>query len=168
MELDRIDEPNCARLSPQGRTLAVTKYVDNAAQSRVEWTYESSHEWGGRGQPILDSARVRSMPGATLRFGCVRSKLDAALNAILSGRSGTPLSAGLTGGFVDLRPLSAAAAAEIGKTLDLLGVNFAFENIAGIEIAKPFGAVRAEWKLMRQIKSALDPQGVLNTGRWNW
>jgi glycolate oxidase FAD binding subunit len=165
-ELDRIESELRAALP--GRTLAASKYSENAEQTRVDWTYALSHEWGGRGQPILDSARVRSMPGATLRFGCVRSKLEAALNAILSGRSGTPMSVGLTGGFVDLRPLSGAAAAEIGKTLDALGVNFAFENVAGIDVAKPYGTARPEWKIMRQIKSALDPQGVLNAGRWNW
>jgi glycolate oxidase FAD binding subunit len=166
VELDRIETELRAALP--GRTLAASQYPENAEQTRVEWTCERSQEWGGRAQPILDSARVRSMPGATVRFGCVRSKLDAALNAILSGRSGTPLSVGLTGGFVDLRPLSAAAAAEIGKALELLGVNFAFENVAGIEIARPFGTPRAEWQLMRRIKAALDPQGVLNAGRWNW
>ena len=166
VELDRIESE--IRKALPGRTLAASKFTDDGNQSRTDWTYAFSQEWGARGQPVLDSARVRSMPGATLRFGCVRSRLEAALRAVLKAAPGAPFSVGLTGGFVDLRPLSAAAAAEIGSTLAAQGVNLAFENIAGIHIAQPYGPPRAEWKIMRQIKTALDPNNILNPGRWNW
>lgn len=120
------------------------------------------------GLGIAAFGRHREAPivsGATLRFGCVSTKLDAALHAIEKYLSGF-WSLGVTDAIVDINSLSEAEAARICSEFEKLGVNFAFENVKGAKIQNRWGLPRPEWALMRQIKASLDPKGIMNPGRF--
>jgi hypothetical protein len=77
-----------------------------------------------------------------------------------------PLAMGLGSGVAVLPGLSGADAEQLARKLATLGVNLRFENIRGFQMSEPFGPPRPEWALMKQIKAALDPQGILNPGRF--
>jgi glycolate oxidase FAD binding subunit len=103
-------------------------------------------------------------PGARLRIGCVPSKLDAVLEIL--PHADAPCSLSLNGGTVDLSPLTGAEAERIAGALEKIGVHFSWEYVAGLTLDARWGAPRREWALMRQLKRALDPQGILNPGRY--
>ena len=127
--------------------------------------YTQSQTWGDSEINILKSARERSAPGATLRFGCAASKLNTALD-ILSPRQNSPYSVGLNGGLIDISPLDGAEAARIAGEFEKHSINFAFENVVGLKIPNRWGTPRAERALMAGIKSALDPHNIMNAGRF--
>ena len=102
---------------------------------------------------------------ALVRFWCVPSRLGQTLELLLSGLSenGAWLT-GITGGACVLR-LAPARTKELTEGLTRLGVNFRFDDAQGFSIEAPFGPPRPEAALMKRIKTALDPQGILNPGR---
>jgi len=61
---------------------------------------------------------------------------------------------------------SPETAATLAAILAKSGFNYRFENAQGLHISEPFGPARPEWPLMKQIRSALDPHGILNPGRF--
>ena len=61
---------------------------------------------------------------------------------------------------------SPETAATLAAILAKSGFNYRFENAIGLNVAEPFGPPRPEWALMKQIRHALDPHGILNPGRF--
>ena len=61
---------------------------------------------------------------------------------------------------------SPETAATLAAILAKSGFNYRFENAQGLHVAEPFGPARPEWSLMKQIRHALDPHGILNPGRF--
>ncbi|MCY3024334.1 MAG: FAD-binding oxidoreductase [Planctomycetota bacterium] len=98
-----------------------------------------------------------------LRFWCSSALLEPVLELICVAQG--RLDFGMNSGAAAF-PLSAEQAAKISATLVKLGANFRWENVQGLKIAEPFGPPRPEWALMRQIKAALDPQNIMNPGRF--
>ena len=132
------------------------------------FAYTQSQTWGDSEINILKSARERKTNGATLRFGCAASKLNAALD-ILSTRQNSPYSLGMNGGLIELVPLDETEAARISAEFEKHSINFAYENVVGLKLPNPnwrWGKPRAERALMAGIKSALDPHNIMNAGRF--
>jgi len=102
--------------------------------------------------------------GATLRFWCVSSKLSALLDAI-DPLNPAHLETGVNGGSARLA-INADTAKSLAEKLTAMGVNFRWDDISGVQIAEPFGPARPEWALMKKIRAALDPDGIMNTGRF--
>lgn len=167
-ELQRIDSELRAAV-PAGKFAATSFDAADPSNQGVtlqDFAYKQSLAWGDYQQSILKRAReTRNGAGATLRFGCVASKLDAVLEALARHQT-SAWSVGLNGGAIELDGLDEAETARISGTLEKLGVNFAFENVTGVNIANRWGKPRAEWTIMKQLKSALDPQGIFNPGRF--
>ena len=98
---------------------------------------------------------------ATVRFWCVRSVLPTVL-----GMSKRPMSAVLTPGGGSFSIGESEDVKALEASLQQAGVNYRFEDVRGLKIDQPFGPPRPEWALMKQIRAALDPQGVMNSGRF--
>jgi len=62
--------------------------------------------------------------------------------------------------------INADTAKSLAEKLTAMGVNFRWDDISGVQIAEPFGPARPEWALMKKIRAALDPDGIMNTGRF--
>lgn len=59
-----------------------------------------------------------------------------------------------------------AALSTFCAKLHAAGIHYRVENAGAAEVKEPFGPPRAEWALMKRIKAALDPQGIMNRGRF--
>ena len=138
-----------------------SEFKDTDPERAVMSAADSSWSKGMRAYRRLEAAPLTK--GATLRFGCTSSKLGAALQFI---KHSSYWSVGMTDGIADLDPLTDSDAARIAAEFEKLGVNFSFENIVGVNIPNRWGTPRPEWAIMKQIKAALDPAGIMNPGRF--
>jgi FAD/FMN-containing dehydrogenase len=109
---------------------------------------------------------TQKLPGgpvnsALVRFWCVRSVLPAVL--AMAKRPVVPL---LTPGGGTFSIGESENIGALQASLQKAGVNYRFEDVRGLKIEQPFGPPRPEWPLMKQIRTALDPQGIMNPGRF--
>lgn len=104
--------------------------------------------------------------GGLVRFWCLAKQMQDVLSLLDGGRA-LSISAGLNSGVVR-RVLTPEFVKQVSAALAGMNVNYRFENAigAGPAIDAPFGPPRPEWALMKRIKTALDPQGILNAGRF--
>ena len=140
--------------------------IRTAADLYLNADFNANHEH----PQSLDGRQLQQVPrepifNAELRFGCVSSKLPIALSVLNSASIDTQFIS-LNGGTVLFAPLTDSDAARIAADFEKLGVNFAFENVVGVNIPNRWGTPRPEWAIMRQLKSALDPAGIMNPGRF--
>lgn len=140
-ELDRIHAEISASSAPQ---------LPQRATVSTAWT-------------AATPAPAPTANGATLRFWCRATSLDAVLPAL------APHAASLEfhtqGGHATLH-CSSQQANDIAAKLTAAGANLRFENLHGIDVAQRFGPPRADWPLMKQIHTALDPKSIMNPGRF--
>ncbi len=143
--------------STSSKTDVEERRSNGASVADISWTNGIFAYRGRQSLPFLN--------GATLHIGYVSSKLDSALKIVERYIDGYR-SIGMTEAVIDIDPLSEVEAARIASEFEKLGVNFAFENIVGVNIPNRWGTPRPEWAIMKQIKAALDPQGIMNPGRF--
>ncbi len=162
-ELERIDaEIQIVAKSSYTRICTSTHPLEN----QISVAFDMGEQFGRMALKSGYGTKNREgVSSARLRFGCVRSKLKSAIS-ILEKFTTAPQMFTLHGGEIDLTPLTASEAARIASEFEKVGINFAFENIVGLNIPNRWGSPRPEWAIMKQLKSALDPQGILNPGRF--
>jgi len=157
-ELDRIDRELTSAAAP---VAAARAKCDPEATGQDLLLAVAS----GGGIPALPANDAASRYVGSLRFWCVPSKAQAAIAAIPFGDA---ISLNLRSGTVVVNSYERTENIDrVSSDLAGLGVNFRFENDWRDQVARPFGPPRnAEWALMKQIKAALDPQGIMNPGRY--
>ena len=131
------------------------------------WSIKSDtdeHKSASTNDPRRDPAKTPTFR-AILRIGYRLSILRDALN-VFHGNEDLMILVGLNAALIYFLVLSDLEAARISAAFEKLGVNFAWENVVGVDIPHRWGKPRPEWAIMKQLKAALDPAGIMNPGRF--
>jgi len=113
--------------------------------------------------PWQNLQEVDHEPAARLRFHALPSKVATAWNQLAEAAQAATLS--MYGGWVVLETDSKKTQRVIDEVA-AAGFHARVEASRGISIERPFGPARPEFALMKKIRAALDPAGIMNSSRF--